>query len=314
MDSKIAVVIPAYKVARFIQEVIEGIPEVVSDIIVVDDKCPQESGKIAEGSRTKVGQRLHVLFHEKNKGVGGAVVTGYKKALVLNSVCVVKIDGDGQMDVKYLKSIFTPLLDNNADYTKGNRFVDFKSLKSMPKVRLFGNSVLSFALKMVSGYWDIMDPTNGYTGISNRALEKLNLDTLAERYFFESDMLVSLNINRCVVRDIPMRTKYGEEDSSLSVRKIFFQFPPYLLARFVKRIFLRYFIYDFNMASVYIIIGLPMLLWGFLFGGYKWIEGFQNNTLTSTGTVMLSVLPLILGVQLMLQAINIDINSVPKKR
>ena len=312
--SNIAVVIPAYKVARLIREVVEGIPEIVSDIIVIDDKCPRGSGKIAEKSKIKSAQRLHVLYHEENKGVGGAVITGYQKALSLGNDCVVKIDGDGQMDVKYLKSIVEPLLKGEADYTKGNRFNDFKSLKSMPKVRLFGNSILSFMLKMVSGYWDIMDPTNGYTGISNAALKKLNFDKLANRYFFESDILVNMNINKCIVKDIPMPAKYGDEESSLDVKKILFQFPPYLFKRFVKRIFLKYFIYDFNMGSVYMIFGVPMVLWGFLFGCFKWIESLETNTLASTGTVMLSVLPLILGVQLLLQAINIDINSVPKKQ
>ncbi|AWX44543.1 uncharacterized protein HME9304_01546 [Flagellimonas maritima] len=314
MSSKIAVVIPAFKVSNSIEEVIQGIPEIVSNIIVVDDKCPKNSGKIAGKVHIKQGQKLHIIFHDKNKGVGGAVVSGYKKALLLNSDCVVKLDGDGQMDIKFLEVLVEPISKGLADYSKGNRFVDFKSLRTMPKVRLFGNSVLSFVLKMVSGYWDIMDPTNGYTCISKRALKKINMEKLANRYFFESDMLVNLNINKCVVKDIPMPSKYGDEESSLNVNKILFQFPPYLFARFTRRLFLKYYIYDFNMASVYILIGFPMLVWGLCFGLYKWVEALQNNTLTSTGTVMLSVLPLILGVQLILQAINIDINSVPKKK
>jgi len=127
-------------------------------------------------------------------------------------------------------------------------------------------------------------------------------------------MLINLNINKCVVKDVPMQAIYGDEESSLNIKKILFQFPPYLMRGFVKRVSLKYFIYDFNMASVYMAFGIPMLLWGGSFGSYKWIESLTTKTLTSTGTVMLSVLPLILGMQLLLQAINIDINSVPKKK
>jgi dolichol-phosphate mannosyltransferase len=309
----IAVVIPAYKVKDFIVNVVETVPEMVNHIIVIDDKCPQESGKIAELACVKTNQKLHVVYHEKNKGVGGAVITGYKKALELECVCAVKLDGDGQMDVKYLKEVVDPIIKGEADYVKGNRFVDFKALRSMPKIRLIGNSVLSFLLKLVSGYWDIMDPTNGYTAISSSTLQKINLDGLSKRYFFESDMLINLNIHKRVVKDVPMPAIYGNEDSSLNVKVIMVQFPPYLLRGLIKRISLKYFIYDFNMASVYLLCGLPMIFWGVGFGLYKWIDGIMTNTLTSTGTVMLSVLPLILGTQLLLQAINIDINSVPKK-
>ena len=126
-------------------------------------------------------------------------------------------------------------------------------------------------------------------------------------------MLINLNIHNCVVRDIPMSAIYGEEQSSLSVRKILLQFPFYLLRGFIRRVALKYFIYDFNMASVYLLVGIPMLLWGMVFGALEWWKHAQLGEVTPTGTVMLSVLPLILGTQLLLQAITIDINSVPKK-
>ena len=126
-------------------------------------------------------------------------------------------------------------------------------------------------------------------------------------------MVINLNIHKCVVRDVPMAAFYGDEESSLSVRKVLFQFPFYLLRGFIKRIVLKYFIYDFNMASIYILFGFPMLIWGILFGAYEWWLHATAGTITPTGTVMLSVLPLILGTQLILQAITIDINSIPKK-
>ena len=172
---KIGVVIPAYKVLQQIRGVILSLPSTIDHIIVVDDKCPQFSGKEAQ----KIGdKRVEVLFHERNTGVGGAMATGYKKALELACDIVIKIDGDGQMDPSFIDKLVAPLLEGEADYSKGNRFKDFDALRSMPKIRLFGNSALSFLLKIASGYWNVMDPTNGYTAISAQTLKRLELDTI----------------------------------------------------------------------------------------------------------------------------------------
>ena len=306
----ITVVIPSYKVSKHILDVINDIPEFINYIIVVDDKCPQNSGNIAESSTDK---RVVVCYHEVNQGVGGAVVTGYKKALELNSDIVIKVDGDGQMDVSYMEKLIQPIIDGKADYTKGNRFTDFKALSQMPKIRLFGNSGLSFLVKASSGYWNMMDPTNGYTAINKHALEELDLDNIAKRYFFESDMLINLNIENAVVADVDIPAKYGDEESSLSVTKTLFGFPPKLFKGLCKRIFLKYFIYDFNMFSLYLVLGLPMVLFGTGWGIEKWIEAIITNVETTTGAVMLAVLPIILGTQFLLQAIQIDMNNIPKK-
>lgn len=310
MNKNISVVIPSYKVAKYIMDVINDVPEFVNYIIVIDDKCPQNSGDIA---KTSTDSRVIVCYHEENQGVGGAVITGYKKALELNSDIVIKIDGDGQMDVNYMQKLIQPILDGKADYTKGNRFTDFKALRAMPKVRLFGNSGLSFLVKAASGYWNLMDPTNGYTAINKHALEELDLDNIAKRYFFESDMLINLNIENAVVVDVEIPAKYGDEKSSLSITKTLVGFPPKLFKRLCKRIFLKYFIYDFNMLSLYLVVGLPMLFFGIVFGSIKWIEAIVNNIETSTGTIMLAVLPIILGTQFILQAIQIDMNNIPRK-
>jgi len=310
MRTNISVVIPSYKVSKYILDVIKDIPEFVNHIIIVDDKCPQNSGQIA---KTSTDNRVIICYHEKNLGVGGAVITGYKKALELNSDIVIKIDGDGQMDVNYMQKLIQPILDGKADYTKGNRFTDFKALRAMPKVRLFGNSGLSFLVKAASGYWNLMDPTNGYTAINKHALEELDLDNIAKRYFFESDMLINLNIENAVVVDVEIPAKYGDEESSLSITKTLVGFPPKLFKGLCKRIFLKYFIYDFNMLSLYLVVGLPMLFFGIVFGSIKWIEAIVSNIETSTGTIMLAVLPIILGTQFILQAIQIDMNNIPRK-
>jgi len=309
-DIKIAVVIPAFKVVNHIKEVIASLPREIDHIIVVDDNCPFSSGKEAEKLNR---ENVIVLYHDMNQGVGGAVITGYKKALELGCEIIIKMDGDGQMDPKYLNDLIAPLMKNEADYTKGNRFTYFKSLKTMPKSRLFGNSGLSFLLKAASGYWNIMDPTNGYTAMHKRVLGKLNLEKISKRFFFESDILINLNIINSVVKDIDIPARYEGEGSSLNVKKVLFQFPPKLLKGFIKRLFLKYFIYDFNMASVFMVIGLPMFIVSVFFGVVEWIDSALTGRPRSAGTIMLVALPIIISFQMLLQAIQIDINSIPNK-
>ncbi len=307
-DKLISVVIPTYKVINHIEYVVNNLPDFIDNIIVVDDKCPQNSSSLVKDM-----DKVVVVCHEVNQGVGAAVISGYKKAIELKSDIVVKIDGDGQMDSNYIDTLISPLIEDKADYSKGNRFNDFNALKSMPKVRLFGNSVLSFMVKVSSGYWNMMDPTNGFTAITAKAINGLNLDMLAKRYFFETDMLINLNLENCVVKDISIPAKYEDEDSNLSISKVIMTFPPKMLRGLSKRIFYKYFIYDFNMASIYLILGLPMFIFGVIFGSYRWFIAIIENSENSAGTVMLAVLPIILGVQFLLQAISIDINNVPRK-
>jgi len=309
-QKKIAVVIPAYKVRLHLENVVRKLPEFIDNIIVVDDACPEKSYEVLQNLDIK---KIIVINHEVNMGVGGALISGYKKALSLEVDVVIKVDGDGQMDTSYISSLIEPILDGNADYTKGNRFVDFKALRAMPKVRLLGNSALSFMVKASSGYWNVMDPTNGFTAISNKALQDLDLEVINRRYFFESDMLINLNIENAVVKDVSIPAKYDNENSSLSITKTIVEFPPKLFKGLIRRIFFKYYIYDFNMGSLYMLLGFPMFFGGIGFGFYRWIIGATQNIENSAGTVMLAVLPIILGVQFLLQAIGIDIDNVPKK-
>ncbi|WP_295831717.1 glycosyltransferase family 2 protein [uncultured Winogradskyella sp.] len=306
----IAVVIPCFRVSKHIKTVIASVPDFIDHIILVDDACPEQSGKI--GSKTS-HSKLSVIFHDVNQGVGGAVISGFKKAIDLNCDVIVKLDGDGQMDSSKITNLIAPILEEEADYTKGNRFHDFKALKLMPRTRLFGNSVLSFATKLASGYWNVMDPTNGFCAISKFTLLQLNLNKIEKRYFFETDILINLNMVNAVVKDIPLPAIYNDEVSNLSIRRVLLSFPPKILKGIAKRIFYKYYIYNFNMASIYFLMSIPLLLFGFGFGVYKWNTGMAINTENNAGTIMLAALPIILGVQFLLQAIQIDINTIPKK-
>lgn len=308
----IGVVIPAYRAEKeVLAKVIATVPECASHIIVVDDACPNRSGDVAEGLNNS---RVTVLRNEVNLGVGGAVVNGYRKALELGCGIVVKMDSDGQMDPARFGRLTAPLLKGEADYAKGNRFEDFGALKGMPRMRLFGNSVLSFLVKIASGYWNIADPTNGYTAIRGDTLASLNLEKIAKRYFFESDMLINLRIIGAAVRDVYMPALYGSEQSSMNLWRVALEFPRRLFSGLCKRIFFNYFVFNFNMASVYLLIGLPVFTGSVIFGAFKWYDSFVTGTPRTAGTIMLVALPIIVSFQMLLQAIQIDIDSVPGKR
>lgn len=305
----IAVVIPCYNCADHIAQVIKTLPSLVTNIYVVDDACPQGSGKAAKKVSNK---RLKVINHKKNQGVGGAVLTGYRQALADGADIIVKMDGDGQMDPAQLPALIAPLQNGAADYAKGNRFQDFQALRSMPKQRLVLNSLLSFMVKLSSGYWRLLDPANGYTAITRQALESLNQDKLARRYAFESDMLLQLSLQDARVADIPMPARYGEEVSQLK----FWRTGPGLLFTLLrgwfKRLIWQYLITDFNMGSLYFLAGLPLLLGGVSYGAIQWQISIATNVERSTGTVVLIALLIILGFQLLLQAMAVDMQRGEK--
>lgn len=307
---RIFAVIPCYKVRGQVIGVIDAVPPEVTRIICVDDACPEQSGKfISEHCKDP---RVRVVFHEQNKGVGGAMVTGYKAALEEGADIVVKIDGDGQMDPKLVPLFVAPLQKGLCDYTKGNRFFRPEDVRGMPRLRLFGNGVLSFLTKLSSGYWDVFDPTNGYTAIHAAVLKRLPLKKIDPTYFFESDMLFRLNVMRAQVRDIPMKAVYGGESSSLQVRLVAGPFLRKHARNFLKRVFYNYYLRDFNMASLELVFGLLFFVFGTAWSLVKWGAGAETGVPASAGTVMLGALPIIIGFQMILSFLQYDIQSVPK--
>jgi glycosyltransferase involved in cell wall biosynthesis len=305
---QVAVVIPCYRVERHIAEVIAGLPAWVDLIVAVDDKSPDGTARVLAGLRDP---RLVIETHAQNRGVGGAMQTGFKIAIARGMDVIVKVDGDGQMDPQHLPALVAPLVAGEADFTKGNRFVDTKALRSMPIVRLVGNAGLGFLVRMASGYWSMFDPVNGYVAIRRDVLTLIQRP-LPERYFFESGLLIELGILRALVQDVPMPARYGDEQSSLSITRTLFGFPPRLLAGLLRRVLWRYFIYDFAVVSMLLTTGLPLFLFGTIYGALTWFslggEGFA-----SAGQVMLAAMPIILGFQLLLQALVLDVGGVPKK-
>ncbi|HLG85815.1 MAG TPA: glycosyltransferase family 2 protein [Alphaproteobacteria bacterium] len=309
-NPRIAVVIPCYKVRDTILDVVRRVPSSVELIICVDDKCPDGSGDLLKEECSD--PRLVILRNPYNRGVGGAVIAGYRAALARSMDIVVKIDGDGQMDPALLSDLVEPLVQGIADYTKGNRFFWPESTQGMPVIRLVGNAGLSFLTKASSGYWRIMDPTNGYTAIHSAALRALPLAKIAERYFFESDMLFRLYTVRAVVLDVPMNARYGNEKSSLSITRVLVPFLFLNIQNIFKRFYYNYILRDFNIASVMVLLGFPLIAFGAIFGLREWLQSYALGTTASAGTVMVAALPIIVGLQLVLTAMSFDLTNAPQ--
>lgn len=310
-DNRIAVVIPSYKVTSQILHVISKIPKEVWRIYIIDDACPDGSGKLVENQVSDA--RIRVQYHNANQGVGGAVMTGYRAALSDGAGVIVKIDGDGQMDPSLILNFVQPILAGEADYAKGNRFFDLEEIRIMPKMRLFGNAVLSLMTKLSSGYWDLFDPTNGYTAIHSNVAHLLPFSKISKRYFFETDMLFRLNLLRAVVVDIPMDAKYYDEVSNLKISSILGEFLVKHSRNLCKRIFYNYYLRDLSLASIELPIGLFLLSFSAVFGGWHWLLAVNQGIATSAGTVMLSALPALMGLQLVLAFLSYDIASVPRR-
>lgn len=231
---RLAVVIPCFRVRDRILDLLAGIGPEVDRIYCVDDACPEKSGGLVE---IACGDpRVVVLRHAVNRGVGGAMITGYRRALEDGADIVIKIDGDGQMDPRLIPPMVMPIAAGVADYTKGNRFSDPATLTTMPPVRLLGNAILSFLTKVSSGYWNVADPTNGYTAIHRTVLRMLPLDELSEDYFFETDMLFRLGTAGAVIVEVPMRAVYRDESSSLRIRRIVLPFLARHAAHWARRL------------------------------------------------------------------------------
>lgn len=307
---KIAVVIPCFKVSQSLKSVLNDIGSEVTSIYCVDDKCPEESWKVAELMANK-DSRIHIIKRDRNGGVGAAVISGYKVALEEGAEIIVKIDGDGQMDTRLIPNFIRPIYENRADFIKGNRFYDLRSISSMPLVRIIGNSLLSFINKLSSGYWNIFDPNNGFTAVHAKVLKLLPMEKLNRRFFFEADMLFRLSTIRAVVKDIPMDPIYGNEKSNLSILNTLLTFPYLHCNRIAKRIFYNYFLRNFNIASLYLVLGLFLSLFGIWFGIDSWIELSGKDETASAGTVMLAAMPIIVGNTYLVGFLAYDIQDIP---
>jgi dolichol-phosphate mannosyltransferase len=306
---RVSAVVPALNEAAHIGEVLRRMPPFVDVIIVVDDHSTDQTAATAEA----VGDpRVEVIRHAARRGVGGATVSGMRRALELSADLLVKIDGDGQMDPAQVEALLAPLVHEQYDYAKGNRFLHPAALRQMPWHRLIGNFFLTFLAKLASGYWQIFDPQNGYIAAKADTLRRLDLGRLAPGFFFEDSMLIQLNVHNFRVKDVAMEAHYGNERSSLRVNRVLLTFPFYLARGLWTRIWEKYMLRDFSPIAVFWVLGSPLMLFGTVFGLFAWSRSIWTGHPATTGTVMLCVLPFLLGFELILQAIILEIRESPR--
>jgi dolichol-phosphate mannosyltransferase len=306
---RIAAVVPALNEAQQIGAVLRRMPAFVDLIVVVDDGSTDGTAATAEA----VGDpRIQIIRHPQPRGVGGATISGMQRALEQSADIVVKVDGDGQMDPTRMEALLAPLIRDGYDYAKANRFLDARALQQMPPARLLGNFAMTFLTKLASGYWHVFDPQNGYVAAKAGALQALELSRLANGFFFENDMLIHLNILNCRVKDVPMPAYYGDEHSSLRINRILLTFPFRLARGFCQRIWEKYMLRDFSPIALFWLLGFPLMLGGGVFGLVTWVRSAWSGHAATTGTVMLSVLPFLLGFELILQAIILEIRESPR--
>ena len=309
-DAGVWLVIPCYKVKAQILAVLAKAPAWVAGIVCVDDACPEGSGDFIEANAAD--PRVVVVRLQRNLGVGGATMAGYAEAERRGGRILVKVDGDDQMDLAYVAQLVAPILLGDADYAKGNRFTSLSHLQTMPTVRVLGNAALSFAAKLSTGYWNIFDPTNGFTAIDAQVAKMVMRRRISGRFFFETDLLYHLGALRAVVRDVPIPARYADEVSNLRISAIVGPFALKHLRNFLQRVLGQYFVRDFNVASLELVFGLFSILFG---AGYAahYVAARMPGQAASAGVVMAAALPVILGAQLLLQAANFDVLNVPSR-
>ncbi|MDB5453079.1 MAG: glycosyl transferase, group 2 family protein [Caulobacteraceae bacterium] len=303
-------VIPCYKVKAQILQVIAKAPSWLEGMVCVDDACPEGSGDFIEAN--VADPRVVVIRLAQNQGVGGATLAGYAEAAARGAQVMVKVDGDDQMDFGYMAQLVAPILLGEADYAKGNRFSSISHLKTMPGVRIFGNAALSFAAKLSTGYWNIFDPTNGFTAIEAKVAQQVLEKRVSRRFFFETDLLYHLGTLRAVVRDVPMPARYADEISNLRINAIVGPFALRHVRNFIQRVIGQYFVRDFHVASLELVVGTCSILFGV---GYAlhYLAHRDPAVAASAGIVMAAALPIILGAQFLLQAMNFDVLNVPSR-
>ncbi len=305
--ARIAAVVPAYKEEKMISQVIDTMPEFVDHIVIIDDHSPDDTSAVVQAS---TDDRVVLIRHEVNQGVGGAIITGHRAAMELGADVNVIMAGDAQMDPAYLPALLDHVTIEGYGFAKANRFFAPESFEGMPRYRIFGNIVLSFMTKLASGYWHLFDPQNGYTAIRTEVLRRVPLDNVARRYSFENDLLIHLNILQVPAVDVPIPAVYGEEVSSIKLGRVVPELLSLLTRGFWRRIWYRYVLWSFSPIALLLVLGLLLFVFGV--GVAIWVC-FQiaASVVATAATVMLAALPLMLGTQMLISALQLDIQASP---
>jgi len=303
---RVAVVVPAYDEEALVVETLRGIPELVDKIYVVDDASSDATGERAQEAGDP---RVEVIRHDRNRGVGAAIVTGYERALEdgIDVTCVMA--GDNQMDPQELHGLVEPVARGEVEYAKANRLVSGEAWKVIPRTRYLGNAVLSLLTKIASGYWHVADSQAGYTAISRDMLERLDLERLYPRYGFPNDLLVHLNVENARVRDVPSRPIYNVgEQSGIRLRSVVPRISWLIFKAFWWRLGQKYVIRDFHPLVFFYVFGVLMATAGFVLGVIEVVLRLFGNQITAATIVLVAVL-FIAGLQLTLFAMWFDMEA-----
>jgi glycosyltransferase involved in cell wall biosynthesis len=307
LDGKrVAVVVPAHDEEALLPQTLAGIPAFVDRIYVVDDASTDGT---AEQARAAGDPRVELLAHERNLGVGAAIVTGYRRAIEERVDVTAVMAADNQMDPADLEAIATPVARGEVEYAKANRLFTGQAWQLIPKHRYLGNAVLSLLTKIASGYWHVADSQSGYTAVALKTLEQLDLDRIYPRYGFPNDMLVHLNVLNARVRDVPSRPVYGVgERSGIKLRKVIPRISWLLLKAFFWRLREKYVIRDFHPLVFFYLGGLAMGLAGLGLGIALIVLRILGHSITAATGVLVALL-LIFGSQFTLFAMWFDMES-----
>jgi glycosyltransferase involved in cell wall biosynthesis len=308
----IAVVIPCYDAAATIAGVLRAIGPEAGAIYCIDDASRDDTAAVIRRAMAADG-RIRLIRRAVNGGVGAATVDGYRAAIDDGATVLVKLDADGQMDPAFVADFAAPVLSGEADYVKGNRFFDIETVRAMPLGRILGNAGLSFLTKLSTGYWTLFDPANGYTALHADVAAVLPLDRLHGRWFFESDLLFRLGVARARIVELPLAARYGEAGSHLSEWRCLLTFPWLHLRNFAKRLVYGYFLRNFSVASINLVLGTVLAGFGVGFGVDAWIASARSGTPATAGTVMLGALPFLLGMQMLLSFLAHDVAATPRE-
>jgi glycosyltransferase involved in cell wall biosynthesis len=301
----VTVVVPAYNEALLVGRTLRGIPDFVDSVVVIDDASTDNTSAAV---LTVDDPRIHLIRHETNTGVGGAICDGHRWALEKGAdVCVV-MNGDDQMDARLLPALLDPIADDGVGFTKANRFGHLSALSAMPVMRLLGNVALSFMTKLASGYWNLFDPQNGYTAVRRSALERIDLSRLHRGFAFENDLLITLNILGVRARDVPMPAIYGDEVSSLRIHREAPRLAALLFRGFWRRMVLKYVFPSFSAIALLFFTGLALCPFGLVVGAYAVADSIGPKAATA-GTVLLAVAPMLTGIHLLVQALVLDMSE-----
>jgi glycosyltransferase involved in cell wall biosynthesis len=305
-NQKIAVSIPAYNEEKLIAKTIGSLPEFIDVAVVIDD-C--SSDRTSDVVRELNDARVILERNEENRGVGFSVIRGFKRALEEGAEVLCIMPGDAQCDPVHLPKMIEAVQDDECEYAKANRFL--KGVEVMPAFRRFGNTLLTILTKFATGYYSVFDTQNSFSAIRAETVRRLDLDRISPRYEFENSYLLHLSFISARVKDVPIPPIYGEEKSTIKLLPFMTRTSLVLLRGFFQRMWRKYVMFNFHPIALFIYSGLLMMIWGTLFGAYTVIESLGDDTAT-TGTVMLSVLPFLMGFQLVLSGLVLDIQNEPK--